>query len=234
MPSPKSFPPPLPPLLCRQARQLSTSLLHLSQHSSTIGNLMSDSNAKLDGAAAKRAKLDDEATAPEPGPEPGPKPAPPSDVGGPTTTAAERAEAAAMRHGGGAAAEPGASPPAASPTTFVDTLPSVFVPEGTWKYVLIRAEGVDGPKHLVRGRRGAAYHMDAASPTVQALEEHGCTFEVLGGGRIRHDTDEKTILIYGHSYGFPWNGPSLHHISRDLCSAAFPAYKSVDWTDEGY
>jgi len=100
-----------------------------------------------------------------------------------TTTAEERAEAAAMKRGATGSVSSAAA---------LD-LPSVVLEMGVQKYVLIRA----GDQHFVRGSLAAAYHKDAARPTVNELRTRGVDYEVLGGGRIRADPDDKSILVYG-------------------------------------
>jgi hypothetical protein len=87
-----------------------------------------------------------------------------------------------------------------------EDLPAVEIGvHGRFKYVLIEVATSDGGcRHVVRGVLGAQYHMDAAQPTLALLQGCGASFTVLGGGRIEHDPTAKTIQIYGHSYGFPW------------------------------
>ena len=58
-------------------------------------------------------------------------------------------------------------------------------------------------------------------------------YQVLGGGRIKHDSARKHILIYGFSYGFPWEGEPRHDISQKLVKEAYPGYE-VETSDEGY
>ena len=116
---------------------------------------------------------------------------------GATTTVEERDEAAAMRRGGGAAANA-----AGDNTVFL----AVDIDVGTFKYVLIETTNpTTGTVHyLVRGNIMAEYHKDAARSTVRELDAAGWPYTVLGGGRISHDNKGRKILVYGHSYGFPW------------------------------
>ncbi|KNC75682.1 hypothetical protein SARC_11798, partial [Sphaeroforma arctica JP610] len=53
---------------------------------------------------------------------------------------------------------------------------------------------------------------------------------VEGGGRILHDTQAKTIHIFGFSYGF---GLANHRTSQAQCEKTYPDYK-VTWSNEGY
>eukprot|EP00041_Stephanoeca_diplocostata_P012972 m.220733 g.220733 ORF g.220733 m.220733 type:complete len:225 (+) comp19168_c0_seq1:134-808(+) len=146
----------------------------------------------------------------------------------PTTTPEERAEAAAMRNSKNSDLHD-----KSSPFAFVQALEPVKIDEGTFKYVLIQAEGQSGPKYFVRGVAGVEYHMDAARPTVEALETANVTYSVLGGGRIKHNPAAKEIFIYGYSCGFPWQGSCLHHISVDVCKTKYPDYK-ITWSADGY
>lgn len=148
-----------------------------------------------------------------------------------TTTPEERAQAAMMRTSNVVITEHENN--RSDHYALIRKLREVEIGEGTFKYVLIRVEGQDGPKHLVRGVVGAAYHMDSARPTVELLERIGATYTVLGGGRIRHTTQSKEIFIYGHSYGFPWQGACMHNVSADLCRQAYPSH-NVTWSAEGY
>ena len=96
---------------------------------------------------------------------------------GATTTAEERDEAAKMRSGGSGVVDCNTSSgggDSCGPNTPSDPdLPPVQIdPEGTFKYVLISATApAGGPvRYLVRGNQRAAYHKDAARPTLQILE----------------------------------------------------------------
>ena len=142
-------------------------------------------------------------------------------VGGgdePTTTAEERAEAATLRTTDGAAAE-------VAPTV----AGCVFAGPGRQKYVLVQA----GTRYFVRGDPRASYHMDAARPLVEELRAMEVAHEVLGGGRIQFEPDAKTIHIYGHSMGFPWQGEYRHDLSAKVCQEAYPDF-AVTTSNEGY
>ena len=72
--------------------------------------------------------------------------------------------------------------------------PAVEIDEGRFKYVLIQATNPAGKiLHLVRGYAGDGYHyhVHAATPTVNKLQEAGWQYEVLGGGRIQHSAAAK-------------------------------------------
>ena len=125
-----------------------------------------------------------------------------------TTTAEERAEAAAMRSNvvDGAAAARAAAAAAEAGGGDAAEFPAAKIDAGVFKYVLIEASDPASGSvvHLVRGDLRAAYHKDAARATTEALAAAGWPYKVLGGGRINHDEDAKSILVYGFSYGFPW------------------------------
>mmetsp|Transcript_22527 Transcript_22527/g.58656 ORF Transcript_22527/g.58656 Transcript_22527/m.58656 type:complete len:177 (+) Transcript_22527:220-750(+) len=137
--------------------------------------------------------------------------------GEPTTTAEERAEAATLRTTEGAAA--------VAPTV----AGCVFAGPGRQKYVL----GQAGTRYFVRGDPRASYHMDAARPLVEELRAMEVAHEVLGGGRIQFEPEKKTIHIYGHSMGFPWQGEYRHDLSAKVCQEAYPDF-AVTTSNEGY
>jgi len=146
---------------------------------------------------------------------------------GPTTNEQDQKEAAELRAKGEATEATALDPVLAN-------FDSVYLDEGAHKYVLIRASARTGPpKYLVRSKRGADYHRDAARPCQEELHMHGLRAEVLGGGRIDFSVSQKRIKIYGFSYGFPWREGAGHSISADLCREAYPGY-DVTWTDDGY
>ncbi|KAH0953609.1 hypothetical protein HN011_000101 [Eciton burchellii] len=63
------------------------------------------------------------------------------------------------------------------------------------------------------------------------IKEHsGLQANCVGGGRIEHDPDEKTIKIYGYSQGF---GKADHQASAELLKKKYPDY-NVTWSNDGY
>jgi phosphohistidine phosphatase len=112
-------------------------------------------------------------------------------------------------------------------------VPNVSIADGAHKYVLISAVRDNDRQHFVVSRRGAAYHRDAAEPTVEALERSGYTsINILGGGRIRLDVDNSTIAVYGYSYGF---GLADHALTKAILERD-PRYATFDitWSNDGY
>ena len=131
-----------------------------------------------------------------------------ASIEGATTNSAERAEAADMRSGGGSSE---------SHSFKGCFLAPALIDEGTQKYVLIRAEYDGNVNLLVRGNARAEYHKDAARRTVSELQAASIRYEILGGGRIRHISTEKSIHVYGFSYGFPWKAIFIF-VLFDACS----------------
>eukprot|EP00240_Pyramimonas_obovata_P007706 CAMPEP_0118929416 /NCGR_PEP_ID=MMETSP1169-20130426/6430_1 /TAXON_ID=36882 /ORGANISM="Pyramimonas obovata, Strain CCMP722" /LENGTH=151 /DNA_ID=CAMNT_0006871609 /DNA_START=414 /DNA_END=869 /DNA_ORIENTATION=- len=114
----------------------------------------------------------------------------------------------------------------------------VSIDDGIQKYVLVRAEDPNSPegvRHFVWGNKHADYHKDAARPIARELQQRNVAFSILGGGRIRHDPIEKSIFIYGFSYGFPWEDEICKHdIALQVCKEEFPDYEHFAWSPEGY
>lgn len=120
----------------------------------------------------------------------------------------------------------------------IQDIPKVEIDEGRQKYVLVKVQDEDGKDHwFVRGNCGAAYHNDAATPLVRLLEGKGVHYEVVGGGRIMHDAENKNIKVYGHSIGFPWAGGVYQHDRTcEVLREKFSDYKASDiyFENEGY
>lgn len=121
--------------------------------------------------------------------------------------------------------------------TIFDSIAGAVIDEDArQKYVLIEVKFNGRERHLVRGRHYAAYHKDAAEPTLAELQRSnlaGLAYRVLGGGRIVHSSETKTILVFGFSYGFPWEGEPQHADAAAVIEKAFPGF-AVTVSDEGY
>lgn len=122
--------------------------------------------------------------------------------------------------------------------TSFDSIPSVEIdPEGTFKYILIKLyekgvkneDGSEKFKYLVRGKASCEWHGDIYDLFNSNLSKKLDT-ECVGGGRIKHNPEEKKIFIYGHSQGF---GKADHSITKQLLVEKYPDY-AIDWSDEGY
>lgn len=62
---------------------------------------------------------------------------------------------------------------------------------------------------------------DSVSTGFEAL---GIKYECVGGGRIIHTLDAKTLEIYGFSQGY---GKADHTLTQKLLSEAYPDYKVI-------
>ncbi|XP_037401965.1 14 kDa phosphohistidine phosphatase isoform X1 [Pygocentrus nattereri] len=58
----------------------------------------------------------------------------------------------------------------------------------------------------------------------------GVDCECVGGGRIKHDSAEKKIHVYGYSMGF---GRANHAVSTEKLKVRYPDYE-ITWANEGY
>ncbi|XP_058472796.1 14 kDa phosphohistidine phosphatase [Solea solea] len=108
-------------------------------------------------------------------------------------------------------------------------------PTGVFKYVLIRVhsreEGDDEEVDIVRGYSWAEYHADIYEKVSEELEKDGVLdCECVGGGRIRHDAQDKKIHVYGYSMGY---GRANHAVTTEKLKAKYPGYE-VTWSNEGY
>eukprot|EP00747_Dinoflagellata_sp_TGD_P169725 gnl/TRDRNA2_/TRDRNA2_199482_c0_seq1.p1 gnl/TRDRNA2_/TRDRNA2_199482_c0~~gnl/TRDRNA2_/TRDRNA2_199482_c0_seq1.p1 ORF type:complete len:240 (-),score=17.96 gnl/TRDRNA2_/TRDRNA2_199482_c0_seq1:51-770(-) len=148
----------------------------------------------------------------------------------PTTSPTDQLAAAELRAQADAAAAAGAT----ASREELDSLRSVQIDDGTFKYVLLRVWAKTGEsRHVVCGTAGAKYHKDVAGPRVQDLMAAGFGVRVLGGGRMRHEPERQRIEIYGFSFGFPWVSGAGHHISAEECRRKFTEYE-ITFSDDGY
>jgi len=112
---------------------------------------------------------------------------------------------------------------------------------GVFKYILVKLEAAnDGDKAdklLVRGYAECNYHTDIndiVTEYLQKMKEKGELTEwstkVLGGGRLIHDSPNKTIKVYGYSQGY---GKADHATTVKLLKQVYSDY-DISWSDEGY
>lgn len=87
----------------------------------------------------------------------------------------------------------------------MDSLKPVDIDTGRFKYVLILVKNGGEEKYLVRGYTFAGYHADVFE---KCEDEELCPlkkkltslkWECVGGGRILHDPNKKSINIFGYS-----------------------------------
>ena len=81
--------------------------------------------------------------------------------------------------------------------------------------------------------RKAAEEWEDVEEAIEELRAMEVAHEVLGGGRIQFEPEKKTIHIYGHSMGFPWQGEYRHDLSAKVCQEAYPDF-AVTTSNEGY
>ncbi|XP_015433660.1 PREDICTED: sex-regulated protein janus-A-like [Dufourea novaeangliae] len=116
----------------------------------------------------------------------------------------------------------------------LDKVPDVDIDgHGRFKYILINVqdESSNASKSIVRGYARAQWHADIFDRTTEQLQPYpSLRAKCLGGGRIEHDPDEKTIKVYGYSQGF---GKADHEVSVNLLKKKYSDYK-ITCSDEGY
>ncbi|XP_053630609.1 14 kDa phosphohistidine phosphatase isoform X8 [Cherax quadricarinatus] len=112
----------------------------------------------------------------------------------------------------------------------------VDIDSGTFKYILIKVhhsppEGTETSKFITRGYRSASFHSDVYDQVVPGIEKLGLDCECVGGGRIQHNPDTKTIEVYGYSQGY---GKADHSITVGLLKAKYPDYNKITFSNDGY
>ncbi|KAG7176652.1 14 kDa phosphohistidine phosphatase-like [Homarus americanus] len=120
--------------------------------------------------------------------------------------------------------------------TPLDNVANVDIDNGVFKYVLMKVYhspegGSEISKFITRGYTSAGFHSDVYEQVTPDIEKQGMDCECVGGGRIRHEPDKKTILVYGYSQGF---GRADHGITVDLLKAKYPDYNKISFSDDGY
>jgi len=108
---------------------------------------------------------------------------------------------------------------------------------GTFKYVLLKVNKTVNTKkenalYLVRGHKWADYHADLVEECERQMHDNNLDMEVecVGGGRIQHDCDRKTIIVYGYSVGY---GQADHAVTCELLKTYYPEY-TAEWNNDGY
>ncbi|XP_029166425.1 14 kDa phosphohistidine phosphatase-like [Nylanderia fulva] len=104
---------------------------------------------------------------------------------------------------------------------------------GRFKYILINVQddASKASKQIVRGNARSQWHADIFDKINEEIKKHpGLQTNCLGGGRIEHDPDNKTIKVFGYSQGF---GKADHQVSVELLKKKYPDY-DITWSDEGY
>ncbi|XP_072157099.1 sex-regulated protein janus-A isoform X2 [Bemisia tabaci] len=115
------------------------------------------------------------------------------------------------------------------------SIPEVEIdPQGVFKYILMRVydDAGDGTpnKLVVRGTIKGAYHADIFEMFLEGAHKLKLDCDVLGGGRINHDPENKKLKIYGYSQGF---GKADHNVTASVLKKVYPDY-TFECSDEGY
>ena len=120
-------------------------------------------------------------------------------------------------------------------TPKLDAVKEVDIDEsGRFKYILLKVHseesGNEVSKFIARGFKWAEYHGDIYDDVEENLRKKGLDTECVGGGRIIHDPEGKTIKVFGYSQGF---GRADHAKTCELIKKHYPGY-TVTWSNEGY
>ncbi|CAF1062254.1 unnamed protein product [Brachionus calyciflorus] len=96
---------------------------------------------------------------------------------------------------------------------------------GRFKYILIKlvSKNSKQEKYVVRA--------DILDDFEKNCNVSGIDIECVGGGRILHEPEKKTIFVYGYSLGF---GLADHKISVELLKEKYSYYVSITFSNEGY
>ncbi len=155
-----------------------------------------------------------------------------------TTNATDLAEAAKLQ--ARLSAQQSSSASTSPNNTFDhDAIPTVSIDEGANKYVLITActpgnsSSSSRKQTFVYSKQGANYHRNVAEYLIPLLEGAGYyEIRITGGGRIFRSTKNKTVNIFGYSYGF---GRADHQLAVECLeeSGLFEGY-TLNWSNDGY
>ncbi|KAL3685086.1 hypothetical protein R1sor_003108 [Riccia sorocarpa] len=109
-------------------------------------------------------------------------------------------------------------------------VPTVDIDEGIFKYILVKIEDDEGHQRLlVRGSKSHAYHSDILEDTKKRLSGEGLVLQVsqLGGGRIEHDSQNRTLRVYSSSQAY---GQADHTVTCAHLRQAHPLHEfSISW-----
>ena len=114
----------------------------------------------------------------------------------------------------------------------LDGVPIVDIGErGLSKYVLCKVYEGNNPKqfrYIVRGSTIAEFHSDIFDLVDAELEIHGLNCECVGGGKMVHDPELRSIHVFGHSQGY---GKADHAVTTKLVRKSYSHYTSITWDD---
>lgn len=83
----------------------------------------------------------------------------------------------------------------------------------------------------MRGYKRCSYHVDIFETVEPGILKLKCKATCVGGGRILHNPEAKSIFIFGYSQGF---GRADHTISHKLVKEKYSNYTDISWSNEGY
>lgn len=114
----------------------------------------------------------------------------------------------------------------------MENIKEVDIEEGTFKYIMIQLTNKTGSKIILRGYNWAGYHADILDHMAPEFEQLELDYECLGGGRIRHDSQEKVLDVYGYSVSF---GQADHELTCSILSTKYNYPKeNITWRNTGY
>ncbi|XP_015182753.1 PREDICTED: sex-regulated protein janus-A-like isoform X2 [Polistes dominula] len=98
---------------------------------------------------------------------------------------------------------------------YLSEVPEVDIDgKGVFKYMLlnIHDKATDDYKPVVRGYLSAAWHDDVFEQTKEQVKKYSdLEVKSLGGGRIQHDPEIKSIRVYGYSQQITLLPTQSHH-----------------------
>ncbi|KAL8565076.1 hypothetical protein ACOMHN_005279 [Nucella lapillus] len=103
--------------------------------------------------------------------------------------------------------------------------------DGSFRYILCKiyeGNNVHDCKLIVRGTVLARFHADIYDTLDANLETEGINCECVGGGKIKHDPEKRTIEVSGKSQAY---GKANHATTAKLLEEAFAEY-SITWSDD--
>ncbi|KAL3984802.1 Janus/Ocnus (Ocnus) family protein [Acanthocheilonema viteae] len=114
----------------------------------------------------------------------------------------------------------------------LENIPDVDIdPEGLFKYIMIKvtSKSTGNEKWIVRGYKHCKWHKNIFE---QTEKEIGSSFSLkcVGGGRINHEPQKKSLLVYGYSQRY---GPAKHEQAVNLLQKKYPEYK-ITYSYDGY
>lgn len=117
--------------------------------------------------------------------------------------------------------------------SYLDNISNLVISKsGVFKYVQIRLTCMGDKKTVVRGWENLEYHVDVYNKFLKEEGNNldGIDSEVIGGGRINVNKQDKKVKVYGYSVQF---GICDHSYTCELIKKDFSDY-SVEYENSGY